>query len=603
MEITKIEISNFKSIKDSVTLNFNKNKPDVLIGKNGSGKTNILVALYLIFLGNTSDGYSDLYNFYNRSYNRIDFDFKVHIKLSEEEIADILPEITYDEKKSELIAYSSNIQGHRYLQIDRVKSDYIVPEIREKIEKTEQLIEKLDVEIKSYKESLEEYFGRNENRFIEFSSGLTVDWSVSRIEGCVDRVRKGIAELKGSLDYDLDEITSLFSSPFSKSERIDPVKVRFCSPKLSEVEKKHVKVDESGIREEVDRINSHLSKTQNLINDLLEELIEVCSQVYKIADGKWDERDNENKRYCSFVDNVRAAIGRKCCFLPGESSSYYFKKANERENYYTRERTNTILETYLRNVYNGDDKLEKLKSIDELKLSQEERVAFEKYLNENLPTFESEMIKGVSVDDNGNLSIIEESGDVIDINETSEGRRWYFTYYFTKSTLEAGDILILDEPAFALHPSARREIKEDLQGLAEKGVKVIYSTHNSDMIPDDWRCVNQVEMKNGTILTPFKITPKAHKEFRSYASSDIFYYLEAKERYSKSKFKAQITKTVYSELIKKGKVKTISSELGIEERTVYYWRDAEKTISFDNLVNVAIYLNTDLIELIKKCEL
>lgn len=45
MRITKIEIANYKSIKEPVEINFYNGLPTVLIGKNGSGKTNILEAL------------------------------------------------------------------------------------------------------------------------------------------------------------------------------------------------------------------------------------------------------------------------------------------------------------------------------------------------------------------------------------------------------------------------------------------------------------------------------------------------------------------------------------------------------------------------------
>lgn len=38
MRITKIEITNYKSIKEPVEINFYNGLPTVLIGKNGSGK-------------------------------------------------------------------------------------------------------------------------------------------------------------------------------------------------------------------------------------------------------------------------------------------------------------------------------------------------------------------------------------------------------------------------------------------------------------------------------------------------------------------------------------------------------------------------------------
>ena len=45
MELISIEIESYKSIKTPVTISFFDGLPTVLIGKNGSGKTNVLEAL------------------------------------------------------------------------------------------------------------------------------------------------------------------------------------------------------------------------------------------------------------------------------------------------------------------------------------------------------------------------------------------------------------------------------------------------------------------------------------------------------------------------------------------------------------------------------
>ena len=55
MELTKIEIESYKSIKSPVTISFVEGLPTVLIGKNGSGKTNVLEALLAIALANTKN--------------------------------------------------------------------------------------------------------------------------------------------------------------------------------------------------------------------------------------------------------------------------------------------------------------------------------------------------------------------------------------------------------------------------------------------------------------------------------------------------------------------------------------------------------------------
>lgn len=73
---------------------------------------------------------------------------------------------------------------------------------------------------------------------------------------------------------------------------------------------------------------------------------------------------------------------------------------------------------------------------------------------------------------------------MIDFNSTSAGRRWYFTYYFMRNILQSGDVFIIDEPAGMLHPSAQQEVLVELQTLAAKGIKVVYSTHSPYMIPN-----------------------------------------------------------------------------------------------------------------------
>mgnify|MGYP001114161778 CR=1 FL=1 len=45
MRLTKIDILKYKSIKKPIEIFLNENKVVVLIGKNGSGKTNVLEAI------------------------------------------------------------------------------------------------------------------------------------------------------------------------------------------------------------------------------------------------------------------------------------------------------------------------------------------------------------------------------------------------------------------------------------------------------------------------------------------------------------------------------------------------------------------------------
>ena len=76
MRITRIEIEKYKSIKEPIEINFYDDLPTVLIGKNGSGKTNILEALDAITGANS--------NYFGLS-EELPLSYKVHIRLSKDD--------------------------------------------------------------------------------------------------------------------------------------------------------------------------------------------------------------------------------------------------------------------------------------------------------------------------------------------------------------------------------------------------------------------------------------------------------------------------------------------------------------------------------------
>ena len=89
MRITKIEIHNYKSIKDPVEINFYNGLPTILIGKNGSGKTNILEALSAIAEANGN---------YFGLHKELPLKYKVHIRLEKEDVERLFPGKSIDEK-------------------------------------------------------------------------------------------------------------------------------------------------------------------------------------------------------------------------------------------------------------------------------------------------------------------------------------------------------------------------------------------------------------------------------------------------------------------------------------------------------------------------
>ena len=97
MKITRIEIKEYKSIKEPIEINFYDNLPTVLIGKNGSGKTNILEAL---------DAIAEVNSKYLGVSSKLPLSYKVHITLSKDEIAQLFPVKKIDENKCRFVACS-----------------------------------------------------------------------------------------------------------------------------------------------------------------------------------------------------------------------------------------------------------------------------------------------------------------------------------------------------------------------------------------------------------------------------------------------------------------------------------------------------------------
>ena len=141
MTLTKIEIIKYKSIIAPTTINFNEGLPTIFIGKNGSGKTNVLEALEAIAKANSQAYYNG---------RAKDLEYKVYFKLSKEEINRLLPGIEYDEKKSEVVAYSTD-DG---IRINRIESEYLVPELKKVVLDIREIAIKLKAALDLYKKQL-----------------------------------------------------------------------------------------------------------------------------------------------------------------------------------------------------------------------------------------------------------------------------------------------------------------------------------------------------------------------------------------------------------------------------------------------------------------
>lgn len=135
MRITKIEITNYKSIKEPVEINFYNGLPTVLIGKNGSGKTNILEALSAVAEANGN---------YFGMRKELPLKYKVHIRLEKEDVERLFPGKSIDEK-CEFAACSGED-----CKINRIESEYLVPLLRMEIDEISELAGELQDALDTY---------------------------------------------------------------------------------------------------------------------------------------------------------------------------------------------------------------------------------------------------------------------------------------------------------------------------------------------------------------------------------------------------------------------------------------------------------------------
>ena len=287
-------------------------------------------------------------------------------------------------------------------------------------------------------------------------------------------------------------------------------KLKYDEPELSIFERKYINIDVQGIKKAINKINRKTEATCKKITELSMQLTKRANSINEVLESDEIKLQTRQEKYFYFLKEVQSCVGRRSLFLRNNNSELLFG-FQDREFQYQRSNTNYIVEAYLRQVYNGENKDELLKAISEnkqIELTQSALEEFENYLNESIPKFDRDMFTAVKVEyskDKGVLIKLQEKDDLIDLNLTSAGRRWYFTYYFMKNTLQSGDVFIIDEPAGMLHPAAQREVLDELQTLASEGLNVIYSTHSAYLIPDNFKIVHNVEMnlEEGTNINSY----------------------------------------------------------------------------------------------------
>lgn len=584
MRITKIEITNYKSIKEPVEINYYNGLPTVLIGKNGSGKTNILEALSAVAEANGN---------YFGMRKELPLKYKVHIRLEKEDAERLFPGKSIDEK-CEFAACSGED-----CKINRIESERLIPLLRMEIDEISELAGELKDALDTYTKQLNKIaYSENEHplqglQIINFKNSTTsyaflkrqvemVIWEAEKFAGFV---KENFAAEENFMKFGYVDYYYGLNDPEQLS-----FKLHYVKPDLAPFEEKFITVNEAAIKREITKINKATKASCEKITALLHELDERAKRLKAALTDDQIIPDNSGVFY-KFIREVRNCVGAKCAFLRNESSEVIFKTEKQEREYFRSDRSRVILQTYLNRVYTGSDKDEIQKQISENKdfsLSEAALNEFEKYLNEHIPEFENGMYEHIAVEQSdGKLPSIllhEKSGEIVDLNSTSAGRRWYFTYYFMKNTLENGDLFIIDEPAAMLHPLAQKEVLKELLQLESRGIRVIYSTHSPYLIPSDWKSVHFVAMTDsGTTVTQ----ENKYDALKQVTGGDIFDLQALLERYQKCG-PVGAAHNCYKALIHKyGSIEKAAKNVPFSYDTIEAWKKKKRGTSFENVINIS----------------
>ena len=328
MELISIEIESYKSIKTPVTISFFDGLPTVLIGKNGSGKTNVLKALSAVALANTN---------YHGDREKGQIAYRAHIQLTEEDVVAMLPEVVYDKGKCEVIAYSSGND----LKIDRLRSEYIVSSIKKEIVDIRDLALQLKDAVDLYEKQLTKishdgyeelpihcYNLKDENGGL--TNYNTLSWHAKYF---IDRVRETLDSMLRTFEDDETALTFIAQAPlYWRRDENRPFRLEYIEPSLAGFERKFVSINRTAIKREITRINKATKDACERIDRLMKEIEERTKRIQEGLDTDYILRQGQDDRYYSFLRHVQHIIGKRCLILKNESSDVIFKK--EDRNYY-----------------------------------------------------------------------------------------------------------------------------------------------------------------------------------------------------------------------------------------------------------------------------
>ena len=438
MILKEIRINKYKSLCSGQNIELSKGIT-TLLGRNGSGKTNILEALNLFFNLPTAAVVKGFLEPEYRAKIEIDYNDAKDYGLendfnNQSKIIEIyFSSLNFDDKKiiSSLISVSLN----------RIKN-----------------------RIKVFCENITGTVMQCSEIFKEcgFKEG------VKKCNSFSDNVTKFkddiLSFIKASLHNDTFKISVRNKTEISFSP--SDIKLRLEKSTSSQINE-HQRTD---YQKKLDELYGYIGEEYLKLSDAFTMLNNIS--------------DIENNK--SFVFKIIKSINKNCYYLDNESG-LIFGSHLANHSYYDSNYGYSI-ETAFINYLIANKIIKEKAEIKNIKDNEFLKKEFQKFINSSMPRFDNKMFKGIEVElENGafQLYILENNGSRVNFNS---------------NCLKKGDIFLIDEPASFLHPQAQSEILESLEELARKGITVIISTHSPYMISDESNFIHVSMTEEGTVV-------------------------------------------------------------------------------------------------------
>ena len=549
MELTTIKINKFKSIAQPIEIVLNNGSHHItFIGKNGSGKTNILRALKLALSKNSM---------YEKKEN---IEVEYELALSAKEKRKCFECFSFDCDNDKILVTFNGSELNR----KRLQAPIVSVSVKRFRNELQDILEQFRQACDTYLEEL---------HFIEsdetYSLASYTDVDVKNDKGQLYTLRKNqIDWIEDSLKRQIREIEQLLSNfaedtltieqydshpliggfnyrvPFyeiaDQKLTISPIVAQSLELNENDLVSANLKLNET-----IKRVNASLKDSYDLIQLQIARYEKTIKEIASIFSRKSDEQFYSDrsifKKQNHFIQAMQDAVFANGYFIDNEDSMLFYdnedyrKMQKQQANLNARNPIVEAFDIFLREsrIYKHDESIVQYDKIGRERLNELVKILNKRFIQTIIPDFDKQdniSYRLEIVENRLTLFVIEKGGNKVPFNETSLGRRWYLTYKLVSKLLKPGDYLFIDEPAAFLHPQAQLEIKRELETLSSQGVYVFVSTHSPYMISEDWANVISVSVgAKGTEIKRFESGDSLGKEIISelgdVRTSDILFNL------------------------------------------------------------------------------